>query len=127
MVVSLYSLHGFPARSLDVARQTGFAPAFQYSRRNRDRTQRPESAGPQALTAVVKRLPRIHEERALSLLRHFGALVARRVRITGVRSPSRLRGGGPGKGDSMAEQPDATIIQSRRPDPNEKLVKDFDS
>jgi Putative prokaryotic signal transducing protein len=27
----------------------------------------------------------------------------------------------------MAEQPDAAIIQSRRPDPNEKLVKVFDS
>jgi hypothetical protein len=27
----------------------------------------------------------------------------------------------------MAEQPDATVEQARRPDPNEKLVKVFDS
>jgi hypothetical protein len=52
--------------------------------------------------------------------------IVRRVRITGVRNSGRVCGGGFREWETFMAESNARV-EARRPDPNEKLVKVFDS
>ena len=57
----------------------------------------------------------------------FSAASWRRVRITGVRDPGHLKAADSEKRKLMAAQPDAKTEERPQPDPDEKLIKVFDS